>query len=178
VLITGALLLALASSTPASEESLPTPVLKAVFLYNFTKFTDWPADAIPPAAPIELCIIDAPDVADALKSVANGHAIGDHPLVVRRATLDGGLRGCHLIYASGLDQRGCLALLNAVRGLPVLTITDNEAFAELGGGANLFLDHDRIRFSINVGATQRARVTISSQLLALATIVKDQPIAR
>jgi hypothetical protein len=60
----------------------------------------------------------------------------------------------------------------------VLTITDNEQFAELGGGANLFLERDKVRFSINVGATQRARVTISSQLLALAKIVKDEPIAR
>ena len=157
---------------------MPAPVLKAVFLYNFTKFTEWPADAISAAAPIELCVIDAPEVADALTSVTNGHTIEDHPLVVRRAALDGGLRGCHLVYASGLDQRRCLALLNAVRGLPVLTTTDNQEFAELGGGANLFLDHGKIRFSVNIGATQRARVTISSQLLALARIVKDQPIPR
>jgi hypothetical protein len=104
------------------------------------------------------------------------HACCGRPLVLRRATLDGVLRGCHLIYASGLDQRECLALLNAVRWLPVLTITDNQEFAEWGGGATLFFDHDKIRFSIKVGAAQRARVTISSQLLALAKIVKDQPI--
>lgn len=179
MLIIGALLLlALASSTPASAQSLPAPVLKSAFLYNFTKFTEWPADAVSPGAPIAVCVIDAPDVADALTSLASGHTIGDHPLVVRRVALDGVLRGCHLVYASGLDRRGCIALLNAVKGLPVLTITDNEQFAELGGGANLFLERDKVRFSINVGATQRARVTISSQLLALAKIVKGEPIAR
>jgi hypothetical protein len=153
---------------------LSTPVLKAVFLYNFTKFATWPADAIAPAAPLELCVIEAPDVADALESLAKGHTVGDHPLAVRREKLDGALRQCNLLYASGLDRKASLALLNTVRGVPVLTITDNPEFAEWGGVANFFLDHDTIRFAINVGATHRARVALSSKLLVLAKIVKDQ----
>jgi YfiR/HmsC-like len=168
------LLLALASNPPGVAQSLPTPVLKAVFLYNFTKFTEWPADALTPAAPLELCVADDPDVAEALTSLAKGHTLGDHPLTVRRVKPDGALRGCHVLYASGLDRRGCLALLATVIGWPMLTITDNQEFAELGGHVTFFLEHDRIRFSINVGATRRARVTVSSRLLALAKIVSDQ----
>jgi hypothetical protein len=168
------LLLALVSNSPAVAQSLSTPVLKAVFLYNFTKFAEWPADALTPVAPLELCVADDPDVADALTSLAKGHTLGDHPLTVRRVKLDGALRGCHVLYASGLDHRGCLTLLATVSGWSILIITDNPECAELGGHASFFLEHDQIRFSINVGATRRARVTISSRLLVLAKIVTDQ----
>jgi hypothetical protein len=168
------LLLAQASNPIAFAQSLSAPVMKAVFLYNFTKFTEWPAAALPPSAPLQLCVADAPDVADALTSLAKGHMLSDHPLAVRRVKLDGAIRGCHVLYASGLDHRGCLALLITVSGWPMLTIADNQEFAELGGHATLFLEHDQIRFSINVGATRRARVTISSRLLVLAKIVSDQ----
>jgi hypothetical protein len=58
-----------------------------------------------------------------------------------------------------------------------LTITDNVEFAELGGH-NLFFEHKKIRFSINLEATGRSRVKLSSELLALATIVMDRPEAR
>ena len=165
-------------STLGSTQSVSAPVLRAAFLYNFSKFTEWPADALLPKAPLEFCIIAAPDVADALQSLATGHTFSDHPLAVRRVTLNGVLHGCHVLYAAGLDHQGSLTLLDLVRGLPALTITDNEEFAELGGVADFFLERDRIRFAINVAATERARVTISSKVLALAKIVKDRPTGR
>jgi hypothetical protein len=172
------LISALMSSTLGSAQSVSESALKAAFLYNFSKFTEWPGDALLPKAPLEFCVIAAPDVADALQSLATGHMLADHPLLVRGTTLTGVLRGCHVLYAAGLDHHGSLTLLDLVRGLPVLTITDNEEFAELGGVANFFLERDKTRFAINVGATERARVKISSRLIALAKIVKDRPMGR
>lgn len=60
----------------------------------------------------------------------------------------------------------------------MLTIADDPEFAALGGVADLFFEDDKIRFSINLAATHRGRVVLSSQLLAMAKLVKDQPIAR
>jgi hypothetical protein len=167
------LLLRALTSPPASAQGLSAPALKAAFLHNFTRFAEWPADAISPEASLGLCVIDDPDVVDALTSLARDRTPGDRLLDVRSVKLDGSLRGCHLLYASGLDHRGCLALLDAVRGLPVLTIADNQEYAVLGGAVNFLLEHDKIRFTINVTSTARARVTISSKLLALAKIIKE-----
>jgi hypothetical protein len=172
------LLSSMMSSALGSAQTLSGPVLKAAFLYNLTKVTEWPADTLSPKAPLEFCVIAAPDTADALQSLVTGHMLADHPLVVRGVTLNGVLRGCHVLYAAGLDHQGSLKLLDLVRGLPVLTITDNEEFAELGGVANFFLERDNTRFAINLGATERARLKISSRVLTLAKIVKDRPMGR
>ena len=171
------LLSSMMSSALGSAQTLSGSVLKAAFLYK-TKFTEWPADTLLPKAPLEFCVIAAPDTADALQSLATGHMLADHPLVVRGVTLNGVLRGCHVLYAAGLDHQGSLKLLDRVRGLPVLTITDNEEFAELGGVANFFLERDNTRFAINLGATERARLKISSRVLTLAKIVKYRPTGR
>jgi hypothetical protein len=171
------LLLSLLAGTPAGMQTLSVPVLKAAFLYSLVKFTEWPADAMAPAASLEFCIIGDPDVADALDTLTKGRMIGDHPLTVRRVKREGALRHCHLLYGSGLGRRDWLAVLDAVKGSTVLTIADDPGFAELGGVASIFFEDDKIRFSINLAATHRARVVLSSQLLAMAKIVKDQLIA-
>ena len=49
-----------------------------------------------------------------------------------------------------------------------------NSFAESGGVAQLIVENDRMRFAINIASAQRVRLNISSKLLSLAKIVKDQ----
>jgi hypothetical protein len=61
--------------------------------------------------------------------------------------------------------------IQAVRGLPVLTIGETPGFATSGGMINLVLEDNRVRFEVNVKAAKEADLNISSRLLALARIV-------
>jgi hypothetical protein len=55
----------------------------------------------------------------------------------------------------------------------VFTVSDADKFAQSGGVAQLIVENDRMRFAINRDAAQRARLLLSSKLLTLATLVKD-----
>jgi YfiR/HmsC-like len=50
-----------------AQKSSTAAALRAAFLYNFTKFTEWPADVLAPGQRLALCVADAGDVADALE---------------------------------------------------------------------------------------------------------------
>ncbi len=55
----------------------------------------------------------------------------------------------------------------------MLTVSDATRFADTGGMVELFVEGGRMRFAVNVDALQRARIQLSSRVLALAKIVRD-----
>jgi hypothetical protein len=83
------------------------------------------------------------------------------------------LAACHLLYASGLDATRSAVLLESIKRTPVFTVSDLDEFTELGGVAHLFVENGTMRFAINPEAAQRAGLHLSSKLLSLARIVKD-----
>ncbi len=157
----------------AAGENPSETQLRAAFVYNFAKFTEWPADVVAPSGPISLCVIDDRFVAVALKRLVEGRTVGNHSLMVLVSTFGDDVRRCHVLYAPVLDGKRMAALLATVGDLPVLTISDNEGFAVSGGVANFLLHQGRMRFVVNVDSAQRARLQVSSKLLTLAKLVKD-----
>jgi hypothetical protein len=166
--------LALATASVALSQSVTVPALKAAFLYNFAKFTEWPADALAPAQRLSLCVVGDNLVADAVEQVIKGRLVEGHELTVQILKPDGPLRSCHLLYIGGLDAKGARQLLGTLGSAPVLTVSDGDKFAESGGVAQLILENNRMRFAINVVAAQRVRLQLSSKLLSLATIIKKE----
>jgi hypothetical protein len=155
----------------AAAQSAPESTLKAAFLYNFAKFAEWPVDA-PPTDPLTICVFGDTAIADALDETVKGRTIDGRKVVVSRTTLDS-IRTCHVVYITGFDAKRAQQIVDDLKNAPVLTVGDREQFAQGGGIAGLFVEQGRMRFAINVEAAQRCRLRISSRLLSLAKIVKD-----
>ena len=168
-------MMALSMSARSYAQSATAAALTSAFLYNFAKFTEWPADSLAPGQRIALCVLGDNAVASALEQTIKGHAIESHELTVELLKPDASAaRTCHLLYMSGLDEKRSAQLIESLKSAPVLTASDANRFAELGGVAQLTLENGRMRFAINVSAAQRARLQLSSKLLSLARIVKDE----
>jgi hypothetical protein len=163
----------------ASAQTATAPALKAAFLYNFAKFTEWSADALAPGEPLVLCVINDRTVGELLAELTKGRSIDHHTLVVSMMKPDSAaLAPCRLLFTSGLDAARSAALLESIAGKPVLTVSDLDKFAERGGVAQLVVDKGTMGFSVNLDAMRRARILLSSKLLSLARIVKDEPNGR
>ena len=150
----------------ALAQNVTEPALKAAFIYNFARFTQWP-DAWPASEPFVICVLGNA-VGDALERVVKGRELAAHPIVVSRASPAGPNRGCHVLYLSGILAGQAGQLVAGLRDAPVLTISDIEGFTDVGGMAQLFFEHGQLRFSIKLDPVKRARLQISSKLLALA----------
>ncbi len=149
--------------------------VKAAFLYNFTKFVEWPADAFQSeTAPIMICVFGHDPFSGALDEIVQGKMINHRELLVRRTDKFPDLKACHLVFVSGSESRGLSEILNSVRGSSALVVGESDGFAEHGGGIQFFFVENKLRFAVNVDAIQRARLTLSSKLLTLARIVHDE----
>jgi hypothetical protein len=150
------------------------PDLKAGFLFNFMKFVEWPADVLPADRPIHACVIGSPKVADALARGVMGRAANGHTVTVSSISPAESLRPCHLLYVEGIDEGEADRIVARAAGVAVFTVSDFEHFAVRGGVANFYVAKDRLRFAINVDAARRARLQISSKMLAIARLVTEE----
>jgi len=106
--------------------------------------------------------------------MVRGRSVLGHEVALLRPRVDDeSVKACHVLYVSGLDQRRAVELIDRLAGAPVLTASDCDNFAELGGVAHFFVDNGKMRFAVNLQSAQRARLSVSSKLLGLAVLVKD-----
>jgi hypothetical protein len=151
----------------ASTQDVTESALKAAFVYSFAKFTEWPADVAPAAEPFALCVVGDAAVGNALERLVKGRMLAGRSMAVHTSRAEPPLV-CHVLYVSGVTAVQATQLVAKRRDLPVLTISDVAGFTELGGMAQFFFEHGQLRFSIDVVSVKRARLQISSNLLALA----------
>jgi hypothetical protein len=147
--------------------------LKAAFVFNFVRFTDWPAETTGPvSSPLVVCMLEAGNVAEEFRQISRGRTPSGRPIEIRVTRKDDQLRSCHALYVSGLDQKQSDQLIASLNDTSVLTISDDERFAERGGLVNFVLQNNTMGFAVNVAAVQRSRLQLSAKVLALARIVR------
>ena len=155
------------------QETLENDV-KAAFLFNFTKFVDWPPTAFEsPTDPLRVCAIaDAVFIAS-LDRIIAGETVRGRAL--RRVVPDTSeLPHCHLLYIGGTYRNRAEKLMAAVGRAPVLTVGETSDFLTHGGTIAFVLENQRVRFDVNLRAAERAQLTISSKLLRVAREIQEQ----
>lgn len=158
----------------AQVASMSEPAVKAQLLFNFAKFADWPAAQLGDTAPISVCVSD-PAVASEFETFSAGKSIGQHPLKLTRVKIDDSIRTCTILYVGKLDAKKQDQLMTLLAGTTTLTVGDAEDFALRGGMIGLYLDQGRMKFAVNRDAVQRTGITLSSQMLTFAKLVRNRP---
>jgi hypothetical protein len=165
---------------PARAQGHPRPTeyqLKAQYLTDFGRFVKkWGNRSLPgPEQSFDLCILGQDPFGPALDAAARGEAIAGAPLVVRRIARPLDAAGCRILFIGASDSPQLSAALAALGNSPVLTVADMPDFVHQGGMIEFVLDGNRVKFEINLGAAQRAGLSLSSDLLKVARVVRRTP---
>lgn len=150
--------------------------LKAAFVFNFSRYTEWPDTAFASTeAALHLCVLRLDsDVGMALAALA-GNRVRGREIKVLSVLRSEDLSNCHLLYFEpGVGSATLPVWLDAGKGRPLLTIGEGSGFASQGGMIGLVWQGARLGFEVNLAAARRAELRMSSQLLALARIVKER----
>lgn len=155
---------------PAAGQGLEYPV-KAAFLAKFGAFAGWPSAALERARTLKICVVGQDPFGAALERTVQGQSVSGRPLELVRLPHVQRESGCHLLYAAGSDRQSVADTLAAVRGEPVLTVTD-AATGGPRGMIHFVVFQDRVRFYVDLGQANRSGVGLSSKLLSLALGVR------
>ena len=148
--------------------------VKAAFIFNFVKFTTWPREA-DRNGPMRLCIAGRDPFGPLLESTIGEKTVRGRRFSIRRRALTDDLTGCQIVFVGDGDSGERLQLLESLKGHPILTVGDSDRFANEGGMVGFFEKQRRIRFAVNLDATARSDIRVSSKLLQLASVVREAP---
>ena len=150
--------------TDSSREYL----VKAAFVYNFTKFVQWPEDFFAYSdAPLLFTVLGEDSFGSALKTLENKTVRG-HPIEIRKARQLDDLERSHIFFVAPSEYQRIPLIMAKIDGWPVLTVSDIDDFTQQGGSIQLYMKESKIRFEINSTAVNQSGLRISSQLLKLA----------
>ena len=164
----------------ALAQDLSEYTVKAAYLLNFVKFVDWPDKVYADDdGAVVIGILGDDPFGDALDEMVSGKVIEKHPVVIRRFDSFNGaqsaqLRRCHVLFISYSEKDRLSGILQAVRGAPVLTVSEIERFTAKGGMILFDQEGDRITLAINKRAAEKSGLILSSQLLQVARIYKGE----
>jgi YfiR/HmsC-like len=168
-----AALIALAWLAAATSASAPSEYqLKAVFLFNFAQFVEWPSQSFgAPDAPFVIGVVGEDPFGGELDAVVRGETVLGHPLVVKRYRTLSEVKPCQILFISESELSRLDNILSSLDRRAVLTVSDIYRAAERGTVIQFTNERNRLRLRINVAAAKAAGLTISSKLLRPAEIV-------
>ena len=149
--------------------------VKAAFLFHFTQFVEWPADAFHDArAPFTIGVLGEDPFGHSLDEVVANETVGNRKLIVRRWRNIEDVDDCNILFISTSETNRLDRILAALDRRGVLTVGETPGFTERSGMIGFEVSRNRIRLRINPAAANAAGLTISSQLLRQATIERSE----
>jgi len=154
-----------------AQNSTPTEYqIKAAFIYNFARFTDWPGRAFADAnSPMVIGVLGQNVFGDDLALTINGKVIKGHPLQFKQFGSLDEATGCQVLFISASEKSHFSKIIGRLQDASILTVSEKtDDFISDGGMINLIIMSNKVRFQINNDAAKKAGLTISSKLLSLA----------
>lgn len=145
--------------------------VKAAFLYKFASFVEWP----PESASASMCIavVGQDPFGAALDEVVRGKSINGRGFLIKRFKSGQDATGCQIVFISASEKSRMHSILDRMRGISILTVSDVPGFCQDGGMIDFDLSDQKVHFEVNPAAAERARLKVSSKLLGVAKIARD-----
>ena len=143
--------------------------VKAAFLFHFAQFVEWPEETFKDAnSPLTYCAVGNDPFQGSLDTILSGKTIGTRSFRVLHFQQPQEIQGCQVLFIGAGEKKRLPEILAKTKANSVLTVGESEHFAQEGGMIGFVLEENKIRFEINVETAQKAKLKISSRLLALA----------
>lgn len=157
----------------SSQQARPTEYqVKAVYLYNFSRFVEWPARRISASGnSFTICVLGKDPFGSALDTTVAGESIAGRRVVVRRTSKPQDALDCQIVFVSASEDKQLKEDLAALTG-GVLTVSDIPGFSERGGMIQFVAEGGKIRFEVNLSNAKDSGLVLSSDLLKVAVAVR------
>jgi YfiR/HmsC-like len=163
-----------ASGSVLSQKKPPTneDEVKAVFLFNFAQFVEWPPEVFHALdSPVVIGILGRDPFGVYLEKTIEDEVVNGHPLVVERYSSVKQIQNCHILFINPGRTVKIESVLRALKDRNILTVSDADDFTNRGGMIRFINEDNKIKLEINLNAVKAANISISSKLLQLSEIV-------
>jgi hypothetical protein len=150
--------------------------VKAAYLYNFGRFIEWPPAVTARNDAFNVCILGQDPFGKNLDTTLAGESIAGKHVVAKRISNAEESTDCQILFLSSEEAGHMKQIMDALDKAAILTVSDIPKFSQRGGMIQFVLEGNRIRFEVNLTATQHAGLVLSSELLKVAAAVRKDSV--
>jgi hypothetical protein len=151
--------------------------VKAAYLYNFGRFVEWPAKVTTSKDNLfNICVLGQDPFGPALDTTLAGETISGKSVIAKRISSLEQSVDCQILFMSSSEGNRLNKIFGTLEKAGVLTVSDMPQFSQRGGMIQFVLEGKRVRFEVNLTACQNAGLSLSSELLKVATTVRRKPL--
>jgi hypothetical protein len=169
----------LASPTFADEreareiiDPIKTQKIKSAYLYNFIKYIELPQNPLLSEAEVfTVCVLGKNTLGNALDEMS-GKQAKSKPVKIAIVSHPSQASLCHLVFVSRSEVKNIKSIIAALNKRLVLSVSDIDDFASLGGVIGFKQEAQRIKIEINLKQAQLSGIKISALLLEVAAIIE------
>lgn len=151
----------------AAQETYDEDSVKAAFIYHFATFVAWPESAREEPEFV-IAVLGDDEIAEELDRYLPGHSIQGRPMRARQIDSIEELGDEDVLFIGAGRSHTLDRDLQAVKGQPILVVTDAEGALDKGSMINFRLVDQRVRFEISLPSAEQSGLVLSSRLLAAA----------
>jgi hypothetical protein len=158
----------------SAQTSVPSEYqVKAVFLFNFAQFVEWPSTSfVSEDAPIIIGILGDNPFGSSVENIVAGEKANGHPLVVYHYKNIEDIKNCHILFINK-SENNLSTIFTSLKGKKILTVSDSPNCLQLGGMVRFVTKNNKIHLQINLENVKADSLVVSSKLLRLAEIVSS-----
>jgi hypothetical protein len=146
--------------------------VEAAYLYQFGRYVEWPSDQPSDSDAFVICVLGADPFGAALDEIVKGKVISGHQVATKRILGPSESQDCRILFVSPSEESHVSAILKALEGTGILTVGRGAQFTRRGGMIAFTSEGKKVRFVVNLGAAEAAKLRLSSQLLRVAVSVE------
>ncbi len=142
--------------------------IKALFVYNFTKYIDWPEENI--KNKFVIGIYGESKIKDKLSDIIKDKKFYNRAIEIKEIKSMDDISNCQILFISKYAGDKVQAIINRFSQSEILIITEDKLMAQKGSGINIIEKDQRIKFEIYDSALKKSKLKIASQLYELAIV--------
>jgi hypothetical protein len=153
------------------DASAQNEKFKALFMYNFTKYIEWPASQR--QGDFVIGVLGSSGLTKELETIAGRQKVGTQNIVVKTFASVDAIENCQILYLPSNKSSQIGQVVSKLAGKSVLIISDKDGLALQGAGINYISDGDKLKYEVNKGTIEKKGLTVSNSLLSLGVVVSN-----
>ncbi|NBC24619.1 MAG: DUF4154 domain-containing protein [Bacteroidetes bacterium] len=159
-----------AQQVPEFKEKDTSAMIKASYIYNFTKYIDWPDSY--KQGNFVISVMGSSGLHQELVKKYSNKQVGQQQIEIRKISKTLNISKCHVLYISREYANMLPQITESLEGKPTLVVTNLEGTLEKGAMLNFLFEDNHWKFDLNMKNAEQKQLFIGSTLKSLARSIK------
>lgn len=144
--------------------------VKALFVYNFTKYIEWREQNI--QQQFKIGVMGESAIGEKLSAILKGKKLYNRAIEIKDIKTIDEVKGCQILFISKNANDKLKPVLERYSQSETLIVTEDKNMGVKGAGINIIEKDHRMKFEINDAAVKKSGLKVASQLYDLAIVIR------